>query len=98
MKEFPLPLRILSLLCLLPALWGITLYLWGGVMPFGTSPSALGRLLCYGAAQALWIVPVVLFFVSLNEERRGYRWRAYLFAVTGVAVGAYSLLQVFVAL
>lgn len=95
MKEFPLPLLILAFLCLVPVLWGMSFYLFGAVMPFGTSSSALLRLLYYVAAQLLWLVPVAMFFVGLNEYRRGYTWRAYACTIVGVALGATSLALMF---
>ncbi|MCQ2266481.1 MAG: hypothetical protein MJZ40_02080 [Bacteroidaceae bacterium] len=95
MKEFPLPLLILAFLCLAPVLWGMSFYLFGAVQPFGTSQVALVRPLLYLAAQLLWVVPVAMFFVSLNEYRRGYNIRAYCYAIFGVALGAFSLAELF---
>mgnify|MGYP003293910616 CR=1 FL=1 len=96
MSELPIPLRILSGLCLVPALWGITIYLFGGVLPFGTSQNAMARFGLYLAAQLLWLIPVAMFFVSINEYRRGYNLRAYLFALIGVGVGVISFLQMII--
>lgn len=91
MKEFPILLRILAGLCLVPVLWGMSFYMFGAVMPFGTSQNAMLRLLLYLVSQTLWIIPVAMFFVSLNEYRRGYTTRSYCYAVLGVAVGIVSL-------
>ena len=96
MSSLPIPLRILSCLCLVPALWGITIYLFGGVMPFGTSQNAIARFGLYMASQLFWLVPVFMFFVSINEYRRGYNLRAYLCALFGVGVGIISFLQMII--
>lgn len=92
MKEFPILLRILAALCLVPALWGMSFYMFGAVMPFGTSQYAMLRVLLYLAAQLLWLFPVAMFFVSLNEHRRGFTTRAYCYATMGVAIGALSFI------
>lgn len=96
MKEFPIILRILAVLCLLPALWGMSFYLFGAVQPFGTSQSMILRFLLYMAAQLLWAVPVATFFVSLNEHRRGYTTRAYIYASLGVALGVASFVAMLI--
>lgn len=94
MKEFPILLLILAFLCLVPVLWGMSFYLFGAVQPFGTSLSAWLRPVLYFAAQLLWLVPMALFFVSLNEYRRGYTIRAYATAIIGSTIGLISLLLI----
>lgn len=95
MKEFPWPLRILAGLCLTPALWGILFYTIGVVRPFGGSSNVLLALLLYLLNQLVWLAPVVMFFVSLNEHRRGYYTRAYCCAIAGVALAVVSLVFCF---
>lgn len=95
MKEFPWPLRILAGLCLAPALWGILFYSIGMVRPFGSSSNIVLALLLYLLNQLVWLVPVAMFFVSLNEYRRGYNTRAYCCAVAGVALAVISLVACF---
>lgn len=46
-------------------------YLFGAT-PFGTSESSFIRFLLYVLTQMLWLVPLLLFFFSLDLYRRGY--------------------------
>lgn len=46
-------------------------YLFGAT-PFGTSESSFIRFLFYVLTQMLWLVPLLLFFSSLDLYRRGY--------------------------
>ena len=46
-------------------------YLFGAT-PFGTSESPFIRFLLYVLTQMLWLVPLLLFFFSLDLYRRGY--------------------------
>lgn len=46
-------------------------YLFGAT-PFGTSESSFIRFLLYVLTQMLWLVPLPLFFFSLDLYRRGY--------------------------
>lgn len=95
MKEFPWPLRILAGLCLTPALWGILFYTIGAVRPFGSHENVFLSLLLYLISQLVWLCPVAMFFVSLNEHRRGYYTRAYCCAVIGVALAVVSFVLCF---
>ena len=46
-------------------------YLFGAT-PFGTSESSFIRFRLYVLTQMLWLVPLLLFFFSLDLYRRGY--------------------------
>ncbi len=62
-----------------------------GAEPFGTSESTLVRFLLYIATQLLWLVPIALFFLSLNTYRRGYERMGAAIAVAGDAVTILSI-------
>ena len=89
MGDFPKFLLVLAFTSVAAAIWSI-FYLFGfpealnftGVMRF------LGR-------QLLWLVPVLLFFVSLNEYRRGFEKRAWFLASFGAALSVFSLINLF---
>lgn len=59
-------------------------YLLGAVRPFGTSDTGWLRFLLFVLANLLWLVPVVLFFVSLDFYRRGFRRTGVVVAVAGL--------------
>lgn len=61
------------------------LYLFGA-QPFGTSESAFVRFLLYVATQLLWLLPLLLFFFSLDLYRRGYCRAGVLLAVFSALV------------
>lgn len=62
------------------------LYLFGGLQPFGPSGSLVLRFLQYLLVQSFWIVPLLLFFVSLDRYRRGWPARGIAFALIGAAI------------
>lgn len=78
MNEFPKWLLALAGISLLPVL-GSPFYLFG-VEPFGTSENGFVRFLLYLATQLLWVIPLALFFVSLDRYRRGYERAAVVIA------------------
>lgn len=87
MKLYPRWMLLLAGISLLPVLL-IPFYLFGGLHPFGTSRSTVLSLLLYVLTNLLWAVPVVLFFVSLDQYGRGRRALAVALAVVGAALTA----------
>lgn len=84
MSDFPKWMLALAGVNLLPLL--LSMFYLFGAAPFGTSDSSWCRFLLYVLTQMLWLVPLVLFFASLEAYRRGYeRWGVSL-ALVGVAV------------
>lgn len=69
MSDFPKWLLALAGISLLPVLLS-PFYLFGA-SPFGTSDSDMVRFLLYLATQVLWLLPLLLFFYSLDLYRRG---------------------------
>lgn len=72
MKEFPRWYLTLSFMTLWPLIVVPVFLMW---QP-RTGHSVL-NILAYIAVNLIWIVPVVMFFLGLNEYRRGYHKRAY---------------------
>lgn len=54
-----------------------------GAHPLGTSENGFVRFLLYLATQGFWFVPLLLFFSSLDQYRRG-------FEKTGIAIALIS--------
>lgn len=65
-----------------------------GAQPFGSSDSGIVRFLLYVLTQLLWLLPLLLFFVSLDLYRRGFCRAGILLAVFSalVSVGGSLLL------
>lgn len=78
MNEFPKWLLALAGISLLPVLCS-PFYLFAA-QPFGTSESSFVRFLLYLATQLLWVIPLALFFVSLDRYRRGHERSAVVIA------------------
>lgn len=87
MKLYPRWILLLAGISLLPVLL-IPFYLFGGLHPFGTSQSTVVSLLLYVLTNLLWAMPVVLFFVSLDQYGRGRRTLAVALAVAGACLTA----------
>lgn len=69
-SDFPKWLLALAGISLLPVLLS-PFYLFGAA-PFGSSDNGFVRFLLYMATQLLWLLPLVLFFFSLDYYRRGF--------------------------
>lgn len=87
MSDFPKWLLLLAGVSVLPTLV-CPLYLFG-VHPFGSSESHIARFLLYILTQLLWLIPLLLFFVSLDQYRRGWERRGIAIAICSalIAVG-----------
>lgn len=83
MNEFPKWKLALSSINLIPVL--LSPFFLFGAQPLGTSDSGALRFLLYVLTQLFWLLPLILFFVSLDAYRRGYTKRAILFDVIGLA-------------
>ncbi len=66
-----------------------------GAEPFGTSENSFVRFVLYIATQLLWLVPIALFFLSLNTYRRGYERIGTALALAGDAVTVISIALLF---
>ena len=93
MSEFPRPLLALAFTSVAAVIWCI-FYMFG-FMPFGSSANGMLNFLLYIAGNLLWVIPVLLFFVGLNEYRRGYETRAYIVCAIGALLSLTSLLLLF---
>ena len=89
MKDFPKWMLALAGVNLLPVL-ASPFHLFGA-KPFGEADSTWVRFLLYLATQMLWLLPLVLFFVSLDSYRRGYTWRGIIEASVGVLISGFGL-------
>lgn len=94
MKLFPWWMLLLAGISLLPVFL-IPFYLFGGLHPFGVSENAVLSFLLYVLTNLLWLVPVVLFFVSLDLYCKGRRARGVAVAILGVVLTVVSALVVF---
>lgn len=87
MRDFPKWMLVLAGVNLLP-LFFAPIYLFGGLRPFGTTTYGVVNFLLYLLANLLWVLPVLLFFVSLDYYRRGYERVGVCVACLGIAVTA----------
>lgn len=93
MSDFPKWMLALTGINLLPALLCV-FYLFG-VSTAGVSDSAFLRFLAYVGIQLLWLVPLLLFFFSLDFYRRGFERIGISLAVLGIIVGGAGFVAVF---
>ena len=92
MSDFPKWLLALAGVSLVPVLLS-PLYLFGAT-PFGTRDSSLVQFLLYCATQLLWLLPLMLFFVSLDRYRRGFERSAVAVAAISALVACAGLAAV----
>lgn len=83
MSDFPKWLLALAGTNLIPVLL-CPFFLFGGLRPFGESEYMLVNALCYLLLQALWLLPILLFFASLHLWRECYEQLAVGVAVFGL--------------
>lgn len=93
MSDFPKWMLALAGVSLLPVLLS-PLYLFGAT-PFGTSAHTFVQFLLYCATQLLWLLPLVLFFVSLDRYRRGFERSAVVVAAVSALVACAGMAAVF---
>lgn len=94
MSQFPKWLLALTGVSLLPLL-AAPFYLFGAT-PFGTSSNGFVRFLLYLATQLLWLLPLVLFFVSLDAWRRGFACRSVCIAAASAVLSLAGGILLFV--
>ncbi len=59
------------------------IFLFGGLFKAPSSWGAFIGLLIYLLINLLWILPIVAFFIGLNDYRRGYQKRGIAILVCG---------------
>ncbi len=89
MKDFPKWMLALAGVNLLPLLIA-PFYMFGGLHPFGTTEWAVVNFLLYLLTNLIWLVPIWLFFVSLDFYRRGFERTGIAIAVGGILLTAVS--------
>lgn len=91
MKEFPRWYLILAFLSLCPLLVvHVFLTRWFSL------ESGLLNVLAYLAVNLLWIGPLTMFFVALNEYRRGYPKRAYIMTIATIVLTVLGSVWLFI--
>ncbi len=93
MSDFPKWLLALAGISLLPILLS-PFYLFGAT-PFGTSDSGFVRFLLYLATQMLWLLPLLLFFYSLDVYRRGWELLGIIIAAVSAVISVAGAISVF---
>lgn len=88
MSDFPKWLLALAGVSVIPSLV-CPLYLFGA-HPFGLSDSHFVRFLLYILTQTLWLVPLALFFVSLDQYRRGWERRGIFIAIASALIAIWG--------
>ncbi len=92
MADFPKWLLALAGVSLLPTL--LSPFFLFGAMPFGTGSSRFTQFLLYLATQLLWLLPLLLFFCSLDRYRRGYERIGIGLAIAGACISLLGLLLI----
>ena len=83
MSDFPKWMLALAGTNLIPLLM-CPLFLFGEFHPFGTSEISAFNFLLYILTNLLWVVPFLLFFVSLHLYRRCFEKPGIVVAVVGL--------------
>ena len=82
MKNYPKWLLALAFLNTMPVFLSV-FFLFGGLFKAPSSWGAFIGLLIYLLINLLWILPIVAFFIGLNDYRRGYQKRGIAILVCG---------------
>lgn len=90
MSDFPKWMLALAGTNLIPLLL-CPLFMFGGLHPFGTSEYGVVNFLLYMLTNLLWVVPFLLFFVSLHLYRRCFEKPGILVAVLGLVLTVLDL-------
>ena len=93
MSDFPKWMLALAGTNLIPLLLS-PFFMFGGLHPFGISETGWINFLLYVLTNLLWIVPFILFFVSLHLYRQCFEKPGIVVAVLGllITVGDIALL------
>ena len=82
MKDYPKWLLDLAFLNIIPVFLSV-FFLVGGLFNAPSSWGAFIGLLIYLLVNLLWILPIVAFFIGLNDYRRGFQKRGTAILVLG---------------
>ena len=85
MSDFPKWMLALAGTNLIPLLI-CPLFMFGGLHPFGVSEYGVINFLFYLLTNLLWVVPFLLFFVSLHLYRRCFETPGVIVAVVGLLI------------
>lgn len=95
MSDFPKWMLALAGTNLIPLLL-CPLFMFGGLHLFGVSEYAALNFLFYLLTNLLWLVPVLLFFVSLHLYRRCFEVPGIVVAVFGMLLTIADIVLLFV--
>ena len=82
MKDYPKWLLALAFLNIIPIFLSV-FFLFRGLFKAPSSWGAFIGLLIYLLVNLLWILPIVAFFIGLNDYRRGFQKRGTAILVLG---------------
>lgn len=82
MKDYPKWLLALAFLNIIPVFLSV-FFLFGGLFKAPSSWGAFIGLLIYLLVNLLWVLPIVAFFIGLNDYRRGLKKRGTAILVLG---------------
>ena len=95
MSDFPKWMLALAGTNLIPLLL-CPLFMFGGLHLFGESEYAVLNFLFYVLTNLLWLIPVILFFVSLHLYRRCFEVPGIVVAVFGMLLTIADIVLLFV--
>lgn len=95
MSDFPKWMLALAGTNLIPLLL-CPFFMFGQLHPFGTSSYEVVNFLFYVLLNLLWVVPVILFFVSLELYRRCFEGPGIVVAVLGLLLTIADIVLLFV--
>ena len=82
MNDYPKWRLALAFLNIIPVFLSV-FFLFGGLFKAPSSWGAFIGLLIYLLVNLLWILPIVAFFIGLNDYRRGFQKRGTAILVLG---------------
>ena len=82
MKDYPKWLLALAFLNIIPVFLRV-FFLFGGLFKAPSSWGTFIGLLIYLLVNLLWILPILAFFIGLNDYRRGFQKRGTAILVLG---------------
>lgn len=94
MQDFPKWMLVIAGLNLV-GVFLAPLFLFGGVRPLGQAENIVLQFAQYLFVQSMWFIPLLLFFISLDRYRRGWRTRGVTLALSGVAIETFGVYLLF---
>ena len=82
MKDYPKWLLAFAFLNIIPVFLSV-FFLFGGLFKAPSSWGTFIGLLIYLLVNLLWILPILAFFIGLNDYRRGFQKRGTAILVLG---------------